>query len=327
MLNDKLQKGQAFRLFTTSIGAMLVASILIVLLNPLLGFYDETGTYSYGGFWWANVISQAVLIVAVVVFCRVVKVDYFQAVALKNKPNPWVLLCALGVGVGVFCFMNPIQMWILRAFEYFGYLPQSNVPISNDATTVILLVLVVGLLPAFAEEQLFRGAITGGLKSLGLIPACLVGGALFMIFHMNPAQTVHQFVMGFVLSLLALKSDSLYPTVLVHFVNNIAVILLALIMGEQNANELIYEYWYLFLIVGLLIAGLSLWGFLKLTKNNDVQKQPTEQAVSTNSKVLDAEQIKTETKGKNTSDLMILFAGVLACVVMWLTNLSSNIGG
>ena len=75
MLNDKLQKGQAFRLFTTSIGAMLVASILIVLLNPLLGFYDETGTYSYGGFWWANVISQAVLIVAVVVFCRVVKVD------------------------------------------------------------------------------------------------------------------------------------------------------------------------------------------------------------------------------------------------------------
>ena len=133
--------------------------------------------------------------------------------------------------------------------------------------------------------------------------------------------------MGFVLSLLALKSDSLYPTVLVHFVNNMAVILLALIMGEQNANELIYEYWYLFLIVGLLIAGLSLWGFLKLTKNNVVQKQPTEQTVSTNSKVLDAEQIKTETKGKNTSDLMILFAGVLACVVMWLTNLSSNIGG
>ena len=103
--------------------------------------------------------------------------------------------------------------------------------------------------------------------------------------------------------------------------------MLALIMGEQNANELIYEYWYLFLIVGLLIAGLSLWGFLKLTKNNVVQKQPTEQTVSTNSKVLDAEQIKTETKGKNTSDLMILFAGVLACVVMWLTNLSSNIGG
>ena len=325
MLNDRLDKGQAFRLFTTATGAMLVASVLISVLNPLLGFYDADGNYTNGGFWWANVICQLAVLIAVVVVCGLYKVNYFDAVNLKKFPKATTFLCALGLGVGVYFFMNPIQLWILQLLSSMGYHSTSSVPISSDPTTVILLVAVVCLLPAVVEEQLFRGAILGGLKEFKPLIACLIGGGLFMIFHMNPAQTVHQFVMGVVLTFIALGCDSLYPTIAVHFVNNLIVILLVLTLGADGADGLVLKYWYAFLLGGLAVAGVSFYFFCKLTKNQREEKvQPTVAMEDAKPKALDK---KTSAKNGESGDMMILFAGVLACTVIWLTNLSSNIGG
>ena len=100
MLNERFDKGQAFRLFTASIGAMLVATLLLLLLNSLLGFYDETGNYTTSGFWWANVISQTVLIVVVVVFCKISKVSYAQATTLNKLPDWRIILTSVGIGIG-----------------------------------------------------------------------------------------------------------------------------------------------------------------------------------------------------------------------------------
>ena len=324
MLSDRFDKGQAFRLFTSAIGAMLVATLLIVLLNPLLGFFDLEGKYTQTGFWIANVISQVVLVIVVLVFAKVYKVNYFKAVSLDKKPDFRLILCALGIGVGVFCFMNPIQMWVLELFEQFGYVASSSIPLSKDPLNVLLLVLVVGILPSFVEEQLFRGAITRGLKSMGLMPACLLSGALFMIFHMNPAQTLHQFVMGVLLAFLVLKSDSVYTCIVVHLFNNLAVIACSVFIGAQESDQLIRDYWVLFLIGGLIIAGACLYAFIKLTKNNEIKSTQTQ--TNDQNIILDDSSAKTQTKGKQSSDVMILCAGLLACLVMWLANFSTNTG-
>jgi len=327
MLSDRLNKGQAFRMFTASIGAVLVATLLLVLLNSLLGFYDDNGQYTTTGFWWANVISQTVLIVVVVVFCKISQVNYLQATTLNKLPDWRVLLTAMGVGVGLFCFMNPIQGWILQLFESFGYVATTNVPLSKDPANVVLLILVVALLPAVAEEQLFRGAITRGLKDMGLVNACLLSGALFMIFHMSPAQTVHQFVMGVVLAFLVLKSDCIYTSVAVHFLNNLIVLLLSVYMGPTNADKMVADYWYLFLFGGLIVAGLSLYAFIRLTKDNKVEKVIAEGANKESGNVLNADKAKSEAHSKGSADFMVLCVGLLACLVMWLSNLTSNIGG
>ena len=323
MLTDRFDKGQAFRLFTASIGAALVATLLVVLLNPLLGFFGEDGKYTTYGFWIVNVITQGVLIAVVLVFCKIFKTNYLKVTALDKKVDFKVILLAFGIGVGMFLLMNPIQMWVLELFEYFGYVASSSIPLSTDPLNVILLVLVVGVLPSFAEEQLFRGAITRGLSSMGLIPACLLSGAMFMIFHMNPAQTLHQFVMGFVLAFLVLKSGSVYTSIVVHLFNNLAVIALSLGLGVNTADKIIADYWYLFLFGGLVIAGACFYAFLKLTKDNKIQK--TQQDDQNQEVAVKVEQSKT--KNRQSSDVMILCVGFMACLVMWLSNLTSNMGG
>ena len=222
--------------------------------------------------------------------------------------------------------MSPIQNWILELFRQFGYEATSSVPLSKDPANVILLIVVVAMLPAVAEEQLFRGAITRGLKDMGLVSACLLSGALFMLFHMNPAQTVHQFVMGVTLAFLVLKSDSIYTSVTVHFLNNLLVILLSVYMGAENADKMVMDYWYLFILGGIIVAGISFYAFLKLTKDNKVEKADTKKAEDTGN-VLDAEKAKTETRSKGSADFMVLCVGLLACLVMWLSAFTSNVGG
>jgi len=325
MLTDRFDKGQSFRLFTSAIGAVLVATLLMVLIGSQFGMFDQDGQYTTQGFWIANIISQVVLIVVVVVFCRICKINYFEATTLNKKTDFRVVLLALGVGVGMFCFMNPIQMWVLELFEYFGYVASSSIPLSTDPLNVILLVVVVGILPSFAEEQLFRGAITRGLSSMGLIPACLLSSALFMIFHMNPAQTLHQFVMGFALAFLVLKSGSIYTSIVVHLFNNLAVIALSLGLGVDVADKMIVDYWYVFLFGGLVIASICFYAFIKLTKNNEIKKP--QDVVDEQKGVLDADKVKSQTKNKQSTDVMILCVGLLACLVMWLSNLTTNMGG
>ena len=49
--------------------------------------------------------------------------------------------------------------------------------------------------------------------------------ALFSLYHLSPAKTLYQFVVGAILSLLAFKSESLVPSLIVHFLNNLLIIL------------------------------------------------------------------------------------------------------
>ena len=86
------------------------------------------------------------------------------------------------------------------------------------------MLFVVALLPAILEETIFRGIILDGIKDIGTVAACLLGGLLFSIFHQNPAQTVYQFICGAVFTLVTIRADSVLPAVFMHFANNAVII-------------------------------------------------------------------------------------------------------
>ena len=104
-----------------------------------------------------------------------------------------------------------------------GVLPEISLP-SLEGGGLFGVLLVVAILPAILEETIFRGIILEGIKDIGTVAACLLGGLLFSIFHQNPMQTVYQFVCGAVFTLLAIRADSILPAVFVHFANNAFII-------------------------------------------------------------------------------------------------------
>jgi sodium transport system permease protein len=78
-------------------------------------------------------------------------------------------------------------------------------------------VMVLALVTAAAQEIAFRGFIFAGLlKRMAPWPAILVSSFLFAAFHMNVFLLPPYFILGVGLGLLALRSGSLIPGILLH---------------------------------------------------------------------------------------------------------------
>lgn len=88
-----------------------------------------------------------------------------------------------------------------------------------------IVFLMICVEPAIFEELAFRGVIFGSMaKVLKNRDVILVTALMFMMLHLNFICFPFLFVIGVCLGYLRLKSKSLYPCVLMHFVHNLLVI-------------------------------------------------------------------------------------------------------
>lgn len=106
----------------------------------------------------------------------------------------------------------------------FGYTANAITLPAFSVTNYLLVILTVCILPAIAEEVAMRGILLRGIKTNGVLLKATIGGLLFSLYHMSPMQTPYQFAVGFVFSLIAIKSSSTLPTTVAHFLNNFAIV-------------------------------------------------------------------------------------------------------
>jgi len=105
---------------------------------------------------------------------------------------------------------------------------------------VILMALIhVGLVPSICEEILFRGYVQRLLeKSWGVWAAIIVGGLLFGLFHIRLTQFIPLALIGMLLSWLVWRSNSIYPGIVGHFVNNGGNVLVAAIFSDMMMDHM-----------------------------------------------------------------------------------------
>lgn len=102
----------------------------------------------------------------------------------------------------------------------------------------IIIVVVVALVPAIAEELMFRGYIQRSFE-LRFKPflAAVITAFFFSIFHVNPAGLIGLFAIGLFLGFAAYKSDSMLTPVVLHFINNFVSVLFVFIYGEGELTQ------------------------------------------------------------------------------------------
>jgi len=116
---------------------------------------------------------------------------------------------------------------------------------------------VIALSPAICEELLFRGVLLSACrKTLSPTATVLVNGLLFGLFHFSIYRFVPTALLGAVLALVVLRSGSLLPAVLFHFVNNAAAVILGRAFGAETEIQL--SAWTLVAAVVALALGLAL---------------------------------------------------------------------
>lgn len=84
------------------------------------------------------------------------------------------------------------------------------------------------LLPAVCEEMVFRGVLARSLGRHLTVPAAVVISALvFALYHLSVIQALPTFSLGCLLAVIALRADSIGPTILAHAINNAIAIVLS----------------------------------------------------------------------------------------------------
>ena len=139
------------------------------------------------------------------------------------KVRYFFIAIALQIGLMSLSELNTLFLEFLARFGY------QDTPIrlpAMDGFGFVGVMLAVALLPAVFEEIIFRGLLLRGMDCFGTVGAVLLCGGLFALYHQNPAQTVYQFCCGATFALVAIRSGSILPTVVSHFINNALIITL-----------------------------------------------------------------------------------------------------
>ncbi len=106
-------------------------------------------------------------------------------------------------------------------------------PTNFASADVGLLVLCFAAVPAVCEELAFRGFILSGCRNLGNTWRAIVVSAIFFgVTHGFLQQSINACLLGIVLGYLAVKSGSLLPGVVFHFLHNAMTVLSAKVTPE-----------------------------------------------------------------------------------------------
>lgn len=124
-----------------------------------------------------------------------------------------ILFFIMSLGIS---YINTLILLIL------GYNFPATAPEAVGGVGYFLLALFnSAVMPAFCEEFLSRGLILRGLKdTMRERTAIIFSAVLFGLMHANIRQTLYTMVGGIFLALITLRTKSIYPAMIIHFMNN-----------------------------------------------------------------------------------------------------------
>lgn len=293
--------------FSAAILVNLLFTLVVSLILTLGGAADKNFTSSYDYTYMCYLISPAAILVTLVYAKIKCKLNVRAACGFNSFDKKFLLITALLFGGCVLGLSGVNELFVGALDRLVGYeAPTPNIP-DSGAGYFLLSTLIICVLPAFFEETLFRGLILNGAKRLGDAFAALTTGLLFCLFHRSPNQTPYQFILGAIFGLLAVRSGSILPSMIFHFLNNFYIIVCYYIWGANVKIPVAIN-------VVMIVAGLALLaaGLYLLIKSKKPQK---EEEIKT--KYLEIAGLKQERAAFMISSAV----GGVVCLILWISEL------
>ena len=204
------------------------------------------------------------------------KIGFKQIFPVKCKPKYYLIAVIFIFGL-LFSLSN-INGLMVKFFQLFGYQPKESSSYFPELTggLIVPAFMVIAILPAFFEELMFRGLLLNCCQNgMGSIRTIFVTGFCFSLFHASPEQTVYQFIAGCAFAFLAVRSGSILPSMLMHFINNaLLVIFNACNLFDETGNLIMSDTAFIILTVfsALSFVGATVWLILDKTPLKKCEK-------------------------------------------------------
>ncbi|MFO1020933.1 MAG: ABC transporter permease subunit/CPBP intramembrane protease [Planctomycetales bacterium] len=198
-------------------------ALFCFLLIMLLQFSISPGSLPSVNDMLQFVITQQLTMIACpALFMALILTTNFRKTLRLNPTS----IASLVLAMLLACTLHPLTVELSDSLSwFFPKLPESVTKFLGsmfDPNRPLWMPIVgLALTPAICEEIAFRGFILSGFSRSGRIGLGIVFSALtFGAMHMIPQQVFNAALLGLVLGLIAVRTNSLFPGIFFHFVYN-----------------------------------------------------------------------------------------------------------
>ena len=242
----------------TFLAPMLVISVLLLLIASR--FLDLSMLAYHENICLAVIVIQLlILIVPTVIYSKLRGEGFMKR--LRVAPfGIEKLLVTLLAALTLFLGDTLIKLALCRVGLIDGIYTVYDYYLSGEETNVVYLLLTFGIVPAVAEELLFRGVLCADYESNGAVTAAVASALLYAMFGLSFGYFPVYFFAGLIFALVMYMSRSVLAAMLCHLIYNVANLVLGdtlwtIISKPQSMTFLI------FVVGGLFLASLaSLFG-------------------------------------------------------------------
>ncbi len=142
--------------------------------------------------------------------------------------------------------------------------------------SLALDLFTLALSPAICEELLFRGVILKASRArMGVTAAVVLNGVLFGVFHLSIYRFFPTMILGMVLALIVIRTRSIIPAMVFHFLNNGCAVLAGRFLGEAATREAAQRQ----VSEPMIVAALALFvgGMALMSRSERTGPDPSEQ--------------------------------------------------
>lgn len=244
----------------------------VVAVRILMNFLQLSDNWSS---WLFTLLVQVVGLglIPMLLYKQWIKGDIIAGFHLKVKTNPVNYLIAIAIGFLLYYVTTGISIIYQTVLIFLGFTHVSTAPgtIFSGPEVLILEFLTVAVLPAIFEELTNRGLLLSVFeKEENDNKVIVIMAVIFALFHQNIVQTGYTFIGGLVFAFLAIKTKSIVPGIIIHFINNGLSVLFS--YAEQKGlalamyRSMIFNM-NIFLLFGTWItAGFIIFWLLKVVK-------------------------------------------------------------
>lgn len=183
----------------------------------------------------------------------------------ENKKFFWLLI---PVGLAA-CFIGSLATGIFSTFceNIFNVtFTMEEYEIPTDTLGISLFLLRSALIPCLVEEYAIRGVALGSLRKYGDGFAIVASAFIFAILHGNMIQIPFAFIAGIALGYIAVATGSIWPGIIIHFINNLVSSILSLTVDNPATGNYFY-FGYLVLMV--VVIGIAVFCLMNYVKDKD----------------------------------------------------------
>lgn len=189
-----------------------------------------------------------------------------QVMPFRRTARPgWLVLAGAG-GLAICMGANLLATRFASVMEGLGIsTDMGSLPNDGSVLSGICYFIIIAVLPAFAEEFAFRGVVLQLLRPYGTVLAVVGSAFAFGIMHGTLIQIPFAFAGGLFFGYIVVRTGSIWPSVLLHFLNNALSVVQEEIMSaesrfryQETATILIYVLFIAATLAGLLCLAALL---------------------------------------------------------------------